>query len=68
MLIAAQIIRQVTASVSNIWRFPSEIQSIVIGTYVQGLRYTYRTSAQFSLLVSSVHRLSIYVNDPGRQW
>ena len=43
-----QIIRQVTASVSSIWNFPPVIQSVVIDTYVQGLRYTYRTLPHLS--------------------
>lgn len=54
MLKVAQIIRQVTASVSNIWDFPSDIQAIVVDSYVQGLSYTYRRSPHFWFLKSSV--------------
>lgn len=45
-----EIIGQVTASVSNIWLFPSDIQSIIVDTYVQGLGYTYLFSLGCALL------------------
>ena len=38
-----QMIRQVTSSVKTIWTLPLDTQAIVVETYVQGLRYTYRT-------------------------
>lgn len=45
-----EIIRQVTASVTSIWLFPPDIQSVVIDTYVQGLRYTYLFSLGCALV------------------
>lgn len=37
------MVRQVTSSVKTIWTLPLDTQAIVVETYVQGLRYTYRT-------------------------
>ena len=60
-----QIIRQVTASVSSIWLFPPDIQSVVIDTYVQGLRYTYRTLPH--LLYASIFPSSTTIFSPNHR-